>query len=771
MKKTTSIEKYEVTIYRIVFALCCVVSPVITYLWKIYYTESHSSILMGWVMSAAFLFCFVHSFISKKFRENLIYPVYGLFLLSTFSALYFAYANQFGLEYTLLFFLTVFGVSVVLDNPLYLFIYYILNAALVAIFLALSPVTYTSKRTLVIIYGLFFIVSNLNARIRHKNQQKLSKSEEEFQLLVSQMRQGVAFHEVIRNEKGDVVNYRFIRVNDSFETMTGLKRENIIGRSVLEILPNTEKYWIEAYGRVATTGESYQYENYSIELDKYFTVSAYSSKRDHFAVIITDITENKKLEMALAKEKNLLETTLISVGDGVISTDNEGRIVFLNRVAECLTGFTQAEARGRPIDEIFHVVSGPSLETCESTAKKVLRSGKILELANHTSLVSKEGIVRAIEDSAAPIIQENGDRIGMVLVFRDFTDKKMKQMEIEYLSFHDQLTGVYNRRYYENAIKKLDSGEKLPLSLIMVDVNGLKLTNDAFGHREGDTLLEKVSRILRKECHKHDIIARIGGDEFVLLLPNTDLEQAKERIKSINNAISAEQSGHIIISVSIGCAMKQYVEEDVSEVFKKAEDEMYRHKLSESTSMRSKTIDLIMNTLYEKNTREMLHSKRVGTICEKIATAMNFGKDTVNQIRIAGLMHDIGKIGIDENILNNSESLNEMERGEIERHSEIGYRILSSVNEFSEIADYVLEHHERWDGKGYPRGLKEEEISIQARIITVADAYEAMTTDRPYRKALSMEEAMDEIRKYSGSQFDAQVVDVLIENVLSQDRV
>jgi putative nucleotidyltransferase with HDIG domain len=176
-----------------------------------------------------------------------------------------------------------------------------------------------------------------------------------------------------------------------------------------------------------------------------------------------------------------------------------------------------------------------------------------------------------------------------------------------------------------------------------------------------------------------------------------------------------------------------------------------------------------MNTLYEKSSREMLHSRRVSEICKSIAGEMNLNKDAINQIGAAGLMHDIGKMGIDEKILNKQGQLNFEEWQEIQRHPEIGYRILSSSNEFSELAKYVFEHHERWDGKGYPNKLAGDKISIQARIIGVADAYDAMTCDRTYRKGLSDQEAITELKRYSGIQFDPEVTQVFIEKVLKKD--
>jgi putative nucleotidyltransferase with HDIG domain len=207
----------------------------------------------------------------------------------------------------------------------------------------------------------------------------------------------------------------------------------------------------------------------------------------------------------------------------------------------------------------------------------------------------------------------------------------------------------------------------------------------------------------------------------------------------------------------------------MEEVFKEAEDDMYRHKLSESSSMRSKTIDLIMNSLFEKNSRESFHSKRVSELCVGIASSMGKDHDFINKIRIAGLMHDIGKIGIADSILNKVETLNNDEWHEIKRHSEIGYRILSAVNEFSELADCILEHHERWDGKGYPKGIAGDKISAEARIIAIADTYDAMTSDRPYRKAFSDREAVKEILLNAGTQFDPAIVKVFTDKVLGAE--
>lgn len=382
--------------------------------------------------------------------------------------------------------------------------------------------------------------------------------------------------------------------------------------------------------------------------------------------------------------------------------------------------------------------------------------------------ISKNGDTIWVEVSSKYRFNINGD-IEAVGVSRNIDERKRVENEVLQLSYHDQLTGVYNRRYYEQEIQKCTKKKHSSLTLVMADVNGLKLTNDAFGHKEGDILLVKIANILQSECRENDVVARIGGDEFVLLLPDTNQKEASRIVERIYKTIEKEKTDNAILSVSIGFAVKQDDSDDMNEVFMKAEDDMYRHKLSESSSMRSKTIEIIMNSLFEKNNREVQHSKRVSEISEEIAINLKFNKEEIKKIRIAGLMHDIGKIGIPDNILNKVGKLNTDEWSDIKRHSEVGYRILSSVNEFSEVAEYVLEHHERWDGKGYPKGLKEKEISLQARIIAVADAYDAMTSNRTYRNSLSDEDAVIEIKKHSGYQFDPVITKVFIEKVLGKE--
>jgi len=494
-----------------------------------------------------------------------------------------------------------------------------------------------------------------------------------------------------------------------------------------------------------------------------------SEKYKGSVIIFNDITERKRLEIALSNEKKLLETTLISVGDGVISTNNKGNIVFLNRVAEFLTGWTQEAAMGKSIIEVFNIVNAFTREKSENIVKKVLESGRLLELADNTILISKDGIERFLENSGAPIIQENGEIVGVVLVFRDFSEKKHKQEKIEFLSYHDQLTGLYNRRFYEEELKRLDTERNLPMSIVMGDVNGLKLANDSFGHAFGDEILKKVADVMRAGCHDYGIVARFGGDEFVIILPKTDNLLAEQIIKRINDLLLNEIFGSIDISVSFGYETKNNGEEKVQDILKKAEDNMYNRKLFESPRIRTNTISGIISTLHEKNKREEEHSNRVSELCKSMGEALGLPKNKIEELKAVGLLHDIGKIAIDENILNKSGKLTIEEWKEIKRHPEIGYRILSTVNDMSKMAKDVLHHHERWDGKGYPSGLKEENIPFVSRIISIVDAYDAMTSERSYRSALPERVVLEELQNNAGSQFDPELINVFIKKILIEE--
>ena len=464
-----------------------------------------------------------------------------------------------------------------------------------------------------------------------------------------------------------------------------------------------------------------------------------------------------------------LQITLKSIGDGVIAVDETGIIEFINPVAHKLTGWHPEEAIGKPFDSVFHIINEYTREPVESPIKQVFESKQIVEMANHTLLVAKDGMERPIEDTAAPIIYESEAVNGVILVFRDFSEKKQKQMQIEYLSYHDQLTGLYNRRFFEDEIKRLDTQSNLPLSLIYADINGLKIINDAFGHENGDQIIQWVAEILKNECCTNEIIARVGGDEFIILLPKTDESSVGKIVARIGGKIGHRTMMDIHLSVSFGWSIKNTVDQSVSDVLRKAEDFMYKRKIFNSSSMRNGMVKSIINNLFIKCPREKSHSLQVGRLCESMGHAYQLSVDEIEELRIAGELHDIGKIAIDETILNKPDQITEAEWDQIRKHPETGYRLLGATSEFNAIAETIFAHHERWDGTGYPRGLKHTAIIWKARVVAVADAYDAMTSEQPYRKALSRVTAVAEIKTCAGTQFDPDIAAIFLEKVLCDE--
>jgi diguanylate cyclase (GGDEF)-like protein/PAS domain S-box-containing protein len=623
------------------------------------------------------------------------------------------------------------------------------------------------KSTVVMEDGMLncrMVINDISSR---KNAEiDLKENEEKFRLLITQMTQGLVVFETIQDNMGNVIDYCIIDSNEAYEKFSGMKREAIIGKRLLELMPNIEDVWLQKYKYVAITGDSVTFDKYSRDLDMFFEVTAYSPNPKQVAAIFTDITERKRVEVQLKMNMNdLLESQRIAhLGtwrmnlqtDEVVWSDELFKMYGLDP--------TKAPPSFKEHYKLFTKESWKKLsESIEQT--KTLGIPYELELESVHSDGSKRWIWargEAQKDASGPIVSLWG-------AAQDITARKTSEEKLLYLSTHDHLTGLYNRRYYERTLMDLDKKENLPLSIIMFDVNGLKLVNDSFGHDLGDELLKRAAETIKKACREDDIIARIGGDEFVLLLPKTSVADTVKIANHIKELTSNEIVANIELSISYGYETKVMESESISEVVVNAENHMYKHKLIERTSIRSKTIELIMSTLFEKSNHEAQHSNRVSRICQTIAAKMDLDQSTINQMRVVGLIHDIGKIGIDENILNKPGSLTSTERVEIERHPEIGWRLLSSTNEFSELAQFVIHHHEKWDGSGYPNGHKGESIPLEARILAVAEAYEAMTSNSPFDKKLSIKDAVAELKRCSGTHFDPKIVEVFTDHVLTEN--
>jgi diguanylate cyclase (GGDEF)-like protein len=362
-----------------------------------------------------------------------------------------------------------------------------------------------------------------------------------------------------------------------------------------------------------------------------------------------------------------------------------------------------------------------------------------------------------------------GGVISLLLMNTILNGLENQTAKILHMSYHDSLTGLFNRLYLEQSTKELNNREHLPLSVIMGDINGLKIINDSLGHSEGDKLLITMGRILMENCRKDDIIIRQGGDEFCILLPNTGVDTAQEIIRKINQ--SCEEFNHnspknlFHISISLGTASKTREEETLTAIFKAAEDNMYQHKLLESKSFHSSIITSMKTALLEKSQETEEHARRLIKLTRIVGEVIGLTDQQFDELELLATLHDIGKIGVDDHILKKPGKLSPEEWVQMKKHSEIGYRIAMSSPELMPIAYYILTHHERWDGDGYPQRLKGEIIPLLSRILSVADAYDAMTQDRPYRVGMLQQDAIRELVTNAGTQFDPEIVSIFIDIV------
>lgn len=590
-----------------------------------------------------------------------------------------------------------------------------------------------------------------------ENEKKLRKSEEKNNAIIKAM-PDLLF---VIDSKG-----YFKDCMASDESLLLMPKEDFIGKKLSEVIPKEiSEVAYEKMQSVLKYGALESFE-YKIEVsgdEYYFELRMVKNNEKEVLAISRNVTVERQNQLELKKSEEKFKSLVREMKQGLaiyeanVNDKDEVvdyRFLYANESHEKIIGLKNKDILGKTISQIFPKMEKSIIEKLEH----VVKTGKHISYENY----SKE------TNRYYELIAYRPNKLQLAVIVTDITKRRQMEDRLEYLSYHDQLTGLYNRRFFEEKLTELDEESNFPLTIVMADVNGLKLVNDSFGHFVGDELLKKVAEIIVKGCRTEGIIARLAGDEFVILLPKTDISQAEQIITDIKALTLKQKVASVDISISFGYGTKKNKEEKIQDTLKKAEDYMYKRKLFESPSMRGKTINAIIRTLHEKNKREEQHSHRVSYLCESVGRALGLPEDDIKELKTVGLLHDIGKIAIEENILNKSEKLTDEEWEEIKRHPEIGYRILSTVNDMSEMAEHVLAHHERWDGKGYPKGLKGEEIPLQARIITIADAYDAMVSERSYRSALPEEVAIRELKLNAGTQFDSELVRLFIEKVLSR---
>lgn len=470
------------------------------------------------------------------------------------------------------------------------------------------------------------------------------------------------------------------------------------------------------------------------------------------------IKSEKELEVALEKNRAVNE----ALPDALFIISREGEILDIQAPSDKLLYIPEEQYIGKHIEDVF---SSKMMKNAKYVLENVLKNNEVEQFEYEL-----DGFA-GIQKYEVRIAKMNEEQV--LAIARNVTKEKELEKQLIDLSYKDQLTNLYNRRYFEEKLEKIDNLSNLPISIIMADINGLKLINDSFGHDAGDQLIKSVGNTILKGCRSEDIVFRISGDEFIIVLTNTEKEIAKkvvERIKNINRDTKLENKElkDLELSVSFGIGVKDNVNMDINDAVKEAEESMYSHKLYEGQKMRLKTIDSMIDSLHKRNSKIKKYTETAIEYTKKLALALNLSPKIRQVIEKTVYYQEVGKITLSEELLHKSKGFTEKELEEINKHSGVGYRVLSTVNEMMEVAKYVLYHHERYDGLGYPEGLKGEEIPFVSRLISVVNSYVSILIEDDYEN-IGSKDIIEKLREKAGTELDPKLVDIFIKEVLKQD--
>lgn len=498
-----------------------------------------------------------------------------------------------------------------------------------------------------------------------------------------------------------------------------------------------------------------------------------ANKTEMILLAMEDITERKKADEEARKIKTSLEEGQAVAHLGSWSFHSAtGAMVWSNEMYR-IYGFDPAAPVG--YEDIVECISAQDREEYKKKFKAILKDG--IPYALDHQIITKSGLPRWVHLIVNARINEAGKIYQLYGTVLDVTERKMMEKALreseerfKRISFHDNLTGLYNRTYFAEEMARLggDLSRSAPISIISADIDGLKVVNDTLGHKAGDDLLIAASRIISSPFRKVDIIARIGGDEFCAVLPGADYQVALARKKEIAKAIVAynEKNPAFPISISTGVATSQGGEgENIYDIYQRADEAMYENKMLQTGSSKGGTIDMLLSALAERDYIAQGHVDRLTKMAETAADNMNLSDNDKRNLILLAKVHDLGKVGIPDRILFKSGKLSEEEFAVMQTHSRIGYNIASRSKELFHIANLVLHHHEFWDGNGYADKLKGEQIPLECRIFSIMDAYDAMTNARPYHQGVSKEDAIEELKRCSGTQFEPGLVDQFVASL------
>ncbi|MBP1764980.1 MAG: diguanylate cyclase with sensor [Firmicutes bacterium] len=566
--------------------------------------------------------------------------------------------------------------------------------------------------------------------------------------------------------------FRIVYVSPSASRITGLSPDGMEGRHLFDFLsPASVDTVIKGYASRQTLmekGERWGSSAYTVQfINKdgvYIWAEAIvnpifdeNNKLKGYSGIARDITEQQRMEQEFFQLEAQNRAMLEAIPDMIVKFNRQGDYEFYKPPKEGQFG-NEIPPLGKGVN-IREVVPSQYLPRVMSGIEQAFIYGK----HSYKAKLTFEDKELFVESRYAKI---NDDEV--LVLIRDITEQCKIEESMELLRVTDSVTGIYNRSYFETDIVRIQVVDDCKIGLFICDVDGLKLINDTLGHTQGDNILKLVADILESGVHKPDYVARIGGDEFVIVVFNPTNQQMETLNQYYVSQIESHNctSPHLPLSVSFGWAIDN--NSNIEHIFKTADNNMYRTKMYKNQSVRSSIVKLMMKALEAKDHITEGHADRLGDLLENIGRKLEFSQAQLADLRLFANFHDIGKVGISESILKKPAKLTDEEVVIMRQHSEIGFRIAKSSLDLEPIAEWILYHHEHWNGDGYPFAIAGEQIPLPCRILAIVDAYDAMTSDRPYRKAMSKKDAIQEINRCTGTQFDPTIAELFI-NLISED--
>ncbi|MGM0425325.1 MAG: PAS domain S-box protein [Thermodesulfobacteriota bacterium] len=569
-----------------------------------------------------------------------------------------------------------------------------------------------------------------------------------------------------------------VDVNQALCNILGYSRQEIISRTPLDFVDeeNASIFLQNSARNTEQTNRSYEITLTRKDGSKVYAQFNSTTLFDSAGNItgsfafVTDISKQKRIEQALREserkykhEKEYLDNIFENSADSIAIVDSQGRFIRWNKRAADMFGYSFQEMQGKHFSEFY------------ADADKLSELLRLLGEQDfvhdyQVQFINKDNTVRPCSVSISKIHDEDSQPMGSISIVKDLTEWERAQKKLEEMSLYDSLTSLYNRFLFEEEMQRLGDSRHAPIGIIVCDIDGLKLINDTLGHNMGDELLQKSAEILRYCFRRSDILARIGGDEFAVLLPKSEESVVQDCCQRIKTRVEEynQQDPELRLSISIGYAVSKGPQVDMQELFKLADDAMYKEKLQQSSKSRDATFQVLLRTLEARDYIAEGHPERLQSHVSNMAEALGLAEEQLKNLQLLAHFHDLGKVGISDRILFKPEALSAAEFQEMQRHCEIGHRIALSTSYLAHIGDLILKHHEWWNGQGYPLGLKGEEIPVECRILAIADAFDTMTHDRPYRYAMSRDQALQELRRGAGSQFDPDLVERFLQIISAE---